>query len=340
MEPPEPRTGSQAMQDAEPGFHKRNDKHERTRTMVQIRKARRSATKLRLLLDGPSGSGKTYGGLTVAKGMGCRSVIVIDTEQGSSDLYDSILPFQVIDLTPPFTPERYIEAIDAAEQAGADCIIVDSISHEWNGKGGCLELVDEIARAKFKGNTWSAYSEITPRHRAFIDRMLRSTAHVIATARSKTETAQVNEGGRTKVVKLGMKAETRDGVEYEFTVCLDLVHDGHFAVASKDRTGLFGGDPKQITVETGRLLADWLAGGHTTPGATQQQPPNATVAAHMKKPGWRDRVAQAATVAELGTIADEADLAASAGKLTAEQHKQLETLIAARHEEIEETANA
>jgi hypothetical protein len=228
---------------------------------VAIRQARRSATKLRLLLEGPSGSGKTYGGLTVAKGLGCQRVIVIDTEQGSSDLYDTILPFDVIDLRPPFTPETYIEAIEAAEEAGADCIIIDSISHEWNGKGGCLELVDEIARAKFKGNTWSAYSEITPRHRAFIDRMLRSSAHIIATTRSKTETAQVNEGGRTKVVKLGMKAETRDGVEYEFTTCLSLVHDGHFAVAAKDRTGLFAGDPKPITVETGRRIAEWLSGG-------------------------------------------------------------------------------
>lgn len=343
MEPPEPRTGSQAMQDAEPGFHKRNDKHERTRTMVQIRKARRSATKLRLLLTGPSGSGKTYGGLLIAKGLGAKRVIVIDTEQGSSDLYDRLLPFDVIDLQPPFTPERYIEAIDAAEQAGADCIIIDSISHEWNGKGGILELSDEVARAKFKGNTWSAWSELTPRHRAFIDRMLRSSSHIIATGRAKTETAQVDEGGRKKVVKLGMKLESRDGAEYEFTTVLDIVHDGHFAVASKDRTGIFGGDPKPITAETGRLLADWLAGGApvpTTPGVTQQQPPNATVAAHIKKPGWRDRVAQAETVAELGTIADEADAALSAGKLTAEQHTQLETLIAARHEEIEETANA
>lgn len=249
-------------QDDDSGFLRtETQKRKDTEMTVAIRQARRSATKLRLLLEGPSGSGKTYGGLTVAKGLGCKRVIVIDTEQGSSDLYDTILPFDVIDLSPPFTPEKYVEAIEAAEEAGADCIIIDSISHEWNGKGGCLELVDEIARAKFKGNTWSAYSEITPRHRAFIDRMLRSSAHIIATTRSKTETAQVNENGRTKVVKLGMKAETRDGVEYEFTTCLSLVHDGHFAVAAKDRTGLFSGDPKPITVETGKRIAEWLSGG-------------------------------------------------------------------------------
>lgn len=229
--------------------------------MTALRKARRSATKLRLLLDGPSGSGKTYGSLLIAKGMGCSRIVVIDTEQGSSDLYDSLVDFEVYDLTPPFTPERYIAAIDTAEAEGADCIVIDSISQEWNGKGGCLELVDEIARAKFKGNSWSAWSELTPRHRAFVDRILRSSAHIIATARSKTETAQVDDHGRKKVVKLGMKVESRDGVEYEFTTVLDLVHDGHFAVASKDRTGLFGGDPQPITVETGERLAAWLASG-------------------------------------------------------------------------------
>ena len=310
--------------------------------MIQIRKAKRSATKLRLLLTSPSGGGKTYGAILLAKGLGGRTV-VIDTEEGSSDLYDTLHDFDVIDLKPPFTPERYIEAISGAEEVGYDIIIIDSVTHCWSGKGGCLELVDDIAKAQFRGNKWSAFSVITPRWRAFVDAILRSPAHVICTGRSKTETAQVEDHGKKKVAKLGMKLEARDGLEYEFTCVLDLIHDGNYATVSKDRTGLFSGDPKPITVETGKRLADWLAGGapiQTTPGVTQQPPPNATVAAHIKKPGWRDRVAQAATVAELGTIADEADLALSAGKLTSEQHKQLETLIAARHEQIEETANA
>jgi hypothetical protein len=233
---------------------------------IQIRKAKRSATKLRLLLTGPSNSGKTWGAILIAKGLGGRCVI-IDTEQGSSDIYDSLHDFDVIDLKPPFTPESYIDAIQTAETAGYEVIVVDSISHEWSGKGGCLELVDEVARAKFKGNTWSAYSEITPRHRAFIDAMLRSSAHIIATGRAKTETAQVEENGRKKVVKLGMKTETRDGVEYEFTIVLDLVHDGHFATVSKDRTNLFNTDPKPISVETGKRLAAWLAAGHEIPAA-------------------------------------------------------------------------
>lgn len=228
--------------------------------MVQIRKARRSATKLRLLLTGPSGSGKTWGALQIAKGLGGKCV-VIDTEEGSSDLYDHLHDFDVIDLKPPFTPERYIEAITAAESAGYEVIVVDSVTHCWSGPGGCLELLEDVAKAQFRGNTWSAFSVITPRWRAFVDKLLRSPAHVICSGRSKTETAQVDDHGRKKVAKLGMKLEARDGLEFEFTLVLDLIHDGHYATVSKDRTGLFAGDPKPITVETGKRIAEWLSGG-------------------------------------------------------------------------------
>jgi hypothetical protein len=297
--------------------------------MIQIRKARRSATKLRLLLTGPSGSGKTYGGLLVAKGLGSKRTIVIDTEQGSSDLYDRLHDFDVIDLAPPFTPEAYIEAIDAAEAAGADCIIIDSISHEWNGKGGCLELVDEIARAKFKGNTWSAWSELTPRHRSFIDRMLRSSAHIIATGRSKTETAQIDDGGRKKVVKLGMRLESRDGAEYEFTTCLDIVHDGHFAVASKDRTGIFSADPKPITVETGKAFADWLAGGTAIEPTPTASPLVETI---------RSTIAAATTVKKLGAITDRLDALVSEDKITGDEWSALTDEVNARHDDIEPAA--
>jgi hypothetical protein len=229
--------------------------------MVEIRKARRSATKLRLLLTGPSGSGKTWGALQIAKGIGGKCV-VIDTEEGSSDLYDHLHDFDVIDLRPPFSPERYIEAITAAEQAGYEVIIVDSVTHCWSGSGGCLEILEDVAKAQFRGNTWSAFSVITPRWRAFVDKLLRSPAHIICSGRSKTETAQVDDHGKKKVAKLGMKLEARDGLEFEFTCVLDVIHDGHYATVSKDRTGLFAGDPKPITVETGRRLAEWLAGGH------------------------------------------------------------------------------
>lgn len=239
---------------------------------MKFAKAVRTKARLRLAITGPSGSGKTIGALMVAKGLGGK-IALIDTEKGSASLYaapikmrggGTFIPpaFDVLELSAPYTPERYREAIAAAQAGGYDCLIVDSTTHEWNGVGGCLELVDEVARAKFRGNSWSAWNDVTPRHRAFIDAMLQTSMHVIATGRSKTETAQTEgPNGKKQVVKLGMKTEQRDGFEYEFTTVLDLIHDGHFAVASKDRTGLFTGDPKPITEETGRLFFNWLETG-------------------------------------------------------------------------------
>jgi hypothetical protein len=235
---------------------------------MQFTKATRKKARLRLALTGPSGSGKTYSALLLAKGLGGR-IAVIDTEHDSASLYAGraeMPEYEALNLAPPFTPERFIEAVQAAEAGGFDVLILDSITHEWNGAGGCLELVDEIARARFKGNSWSAWNEVTPRHRDFLDALLRSPLHIIATMRSKTETAQTEENGRKKVVKLGMKSEQRDGFEYEMTVVLDLVHDGHFATATKDRTGLFTHtDPKPITEETGAALLRWLEQGESMP---------------------------------------------------------------------------
>ena len=291
--------------------------------MVQIRKARRSATKLRLLLAGPSGSGKTWGALSIAKGMGGRTV-VIDTEEGSSDLYDHLHEFDVIDLRPPFSPERYIEAITAAEAAGYEVIIIDSVTHCWSGPGGCLEILEDVAKAQFRGNTWSAFSVITPRWRAFVDKILRSPAHVICCGRSKTETAQVDDHGKKKVAKLGMKLEARDGLEFEFTCCLDIIHDGHYATVSKDRTGLFGGDPKPITVETGRRLAEWLAGG--------------TAAESVKAREARDYIASASTAAALDKATRGIDGYLAKGELTSEEWSTLTDAITAKREQIESAA--
>ena len=298
--------------------------------MIAIRKAKRSATKLRLLLTSPSGGGKTYGALLLAKGLGGRTV-VIDTEEGSSDLYDTLHDFDVIDLRPPFSPERYIEAITAAEQAGYEVIIVDSVTHCWSGAGGCLEILDDVAKAQFRGNTWSAFSVITPRWRAFVDKLLRSPAHVICTGRSKTETAQVDDHGKKKVAKLGMKLEARDGLEFEFTCVLDLIHDGHYATVSKDRTGLFAGDPKPISIETGKRLADWLAGAHELPA-----PASASESVLVLK--IRETIAAATTVKKLGAITDRLDALVSENKITGNEWSTLTDEINARQDEIEPAA--
>lgn len=228
---------------------------------MKFEKAMRKKAKLRLALTGPSGAGKTYSALVICKSMGGKTA-VIDTEKGSASLYSNEFDFDVLELDPPFSPERFIEAIATAEAAGYDNLVIDSISHEWGGVGGCLDDLDTIAKTKFKGNTHAAWSALTPRHRKFLDSILRVNCHVVATMRSKTETAQ--QEGSKKVVKLGMKSEQRDGVEYEFTTVLDINHETHTATASKDRTGLFSNvDYTVIDESVGKKLVDWLNDGRT-----------------------------------------------------------------------------
>lgn len=227
---------------------------------MQFTKATRKKAKLRLAVGGPSGAGKTTAALRIAKGLGGRTA-VIDTERGSASLYSTDFEFDVLDLDPPYEPERFIEAIKAAEAAGYSNVIVDSGTHVWDGAGGLLEANEKLAVAKYKGNTWSAWSDTTPRYRAFIDAMLQSRMHVIMTMRSKTETQQ---GSDKKVVKVGMKLEMRSGIEYEFTSVFELEHESHLALPSKDRTRMFK-QPFEITEATGKQLLEWLDSGEEAP---------------------------------------------------------------------------
>ena len=228
---------------------------------LQLKKATRQQVKLRLNLSAPSGAGKTMSALRMAYGL-CEDwskIAVIDTENGSTSLYSHLGDFNTVDLTPPFTPEKYIEALKACTDAGMEVIIIDSSSHEWSGPGGCLEINERIAQAKYKGNTWSAWNETTPRHDAFVSAVLHCPAHVITCTRSKMETVM---GEGKKVHKVGMKDVQREGWEYELTVSLNIDRDTHLAMASKDRTELFEGkDPFLITEETGKLIRKWCEQG-------------------------------------------------------------------------------
>lgn len=227
-----------------------------------FKKAERKQAKLRLALSGPSGSGKTTGALLIAKGLGGK-IAVLDTERGSASLYADLCDFDVVELVPPYTPERYIEIIHEAENAGYTTLILDSITHEWNGQGGILEIVDNVARSKFRGNSYAAWNEGTPRHQKFIDSMLASSLHIIATIRSKAVYVETEKGnGKKTIEKQGAAPQQRDGLEYEFTAVLDLAVDGNLANASKDRTRLFH-DPFVITEDTGRKLLEWLNSGNS-----------------------------------------------------------------------------
>jgi hypothetical protein len=227
---------------------------------IQLKKATRKQVKLRLNISAPSGAGKTYSALRMAKGL-CgdwSKVAVIDTENGSASLYSDLGDFNVIDLVPPFRPETYTDALIACVNAGMEVVIIDSTTHEW----ACLIEENELlAQSKFRGNTWSAWSQTTPRHDKFINSILHSPVHVITCTRSKMETIM---GDDKKVKKVGMKDVQREGWEYELTISLNIDRDTHLAIPSKDRTNLFEGkNPFLITEETGKQIADWCNSGES-----------------------------------------------------------------------------
>lgn len=222
-----------------------------------FRKAERQQAKLRLGVQGPSGSGKSFSSLVIGRGVvGPEGKIaVIDTEFGSASLYAHLTDFDVAELKPPFTPERYIELIHGAEEAGYDMIIIDSGSHEWMGSGGCLEIHNNMP-----GNSYTNWGKVGERHQAFLDAILQSKCHVIVTLRSKQAYEIAEKDGRRVVEKLGLQSQMREGFEYELTSVLQMVNEQ--ACRDKDRTGLFRLDDWfQPTFETGELLREWLDGG-------------------------------------------------------------------------------
>lgn len=223
-----------------------------------FKRAERKKAKLRLAMLGPSGSGKTYSALQIARGIGGR-IAFIDTENGSGELYAHLCEYDVCQILPPFTPEKYVQAIKEAERLGYDTIIVDSLSHAWSGSGGLLEQVDQ---RKGNGNNFSAWRDITPMHNQFVDAMVQSSAHIIATMRTKTGyEMEKNDRGKVVPVKVGLQPVQRDGLEYEFTVVFDLDLEKHIARASKDRTSIFDGQYFTPSPETGEQLRTWLEDG-------------------------------------------------------------------------------
>lgn len=242
-----------------------------------IKKAERHQARLRLGLCGPSGSGKTYSALKLAKGLvdGTEGKIgLIDTERKSASLYADVADFDVIDLAPPYSPERYRDALHAMEKhVGPDgVVIIDQISHAWAGEGGLLEYVDTLKSQS--RNSFSPWQKATPEQNRFVDALLRSPCHVIATMRAKSEWVleeQIVDGRKKNVPrKIGLAPVQRDGIEYEFTTMLDIETGSNTATASKDRSRVFAGITAKLDESWGVKLREWL---HS--GATEQPEPSA-----------------------------------------------------------------
>lgn len=239
---------------------------------MQLKQSQRQQVKLRLGLSGASGFGKTKSALLLAFGMtkDWSKIAVIDTENSSASLYSDLGSYKVLDLQAPYSPERYIQALELCEKSGIEVIIIDSASHEWNGSGGCLEIHEKL------GGRFQDWANVTPRHQSFINKILQSSCHVITTTRRKMDySLDIGSNGKTKVVKHGTKEITRDGFEYELTINFELVNENHLAKASKDRTGLFMNKPEfLINSQTGKMILDWCNAGiaETASVATSLQP--------------------------------------------------------------------
>jgi len=230
-------------------------------------KAQRQQAKIRLSVASPTGFGKTISALMIAYGItnDWSKIGVIDTENKSASLYANhklpngftIGEFMVSHIEPPYTPEKYSQAIKEGEDAGFEVLIIDSVTHVWQGQGGLLEYNDSLG-----GNKFQNWAKTTPRYQKWLDSILHSKCHIITTNRKKQAYALINEGGKSKVEKQGMEDQIRDGYDYEMTLAFEIINDAHLAKASKDRTSLFMNKPEFIiTPETGKLIKQWCETG-------------------------------------------------------------------------------
>lgn len=246
--------------------------------MIQLQKAKRTLAKVKLAIGGPSGSGKTMSSLLLAFGLVKAAhpnwtdaecwdkICIIDTENGSASLYvDKPVgayrtgEYYTIPMEPPYDFEKYENSIRAAENAGMEVVIIDSLTHVWIGEGGALDM--QAKAAQRSGNSYVAWRDITPKFNHLMDMILQSPCHIISNMRAKTDYVQEkNANGKTVVKNVGMGLQMRDGAEFEFSTVFMLDQD-HVANVTKDRTGLFDGKYFTITPETGKAIYTWLASG-------------------------------------------------------------------------------
>lgn len=246
--------------------------------MALIKKAIREKVKVKVLLMSPSGAGKTYTSLRLAKGMGGKTLL-IDTEARRGLYYADEFDYDYVELKElrisdpeyaeykqllpkpeeAFAPENYIALIKYAVNNKYDNLIIDSLTHEWQGKGGILDSLNKMVNVK---NDMAKWAVQTPRHNDFIYEILHSPINVIATVRGKDEyVLEQNDKGKNIPKKIGLGAVQRDGMEYEYTVTFMLDQESHIAISQKDNTHLFDGNPHLLNEDDGKKLVLWANSG-------------------------------------------------------------------------------
>lgn len=221
--------------------------------------ATREAVKARIALHGPAGSGKTYTALALATTLADK-VAVVDTERGRAKEYAGIFAFDHF-APAVFDPRDLVRLLTAAGQHGYGCIVIDSLSHYWMGKGGALEFVDE--RKGFAGGGWK---DFRPIENALLDALLAYPGHVVVTMRVKTAyVVETDARGKSVPRKVGQRPEQREGIEYEFSIVGEMDHE-HVLTVTKTTCPQLA---DEVIPKPGRELAEtilgWIESGEKLP---------------------------------------------------------------------------
>jgi hypothetical protein len=317
---------------------------------IMFKRATRDLTWLRLALEGPAGSGKTYTALELATllvqmtGVD-RPICAVDTEHGSASKYADIFTFDTFPMDPPYHPDRFVEAIQAAVDYGAYVLVIDSLSHAWNGTGGLLEIVDRLSsqNGPNKGNSYAAWGRATPIQNKLVDAILAAPIHIIATMRSKMDySAEKNERtGKLEVRKLGMAPIQRDGFDYEFDIIGSMDVDNNVQFTKSRCSTLQGQTYHQPSRQVATILHNWIhspdaarAAAERVPAAQRQPSITPAVRAATPQPVVSapsedepiDFGDEAANLLPAGVTATVTPVNVPAAELTPTEHAQLDVI--------------
>lgn len=231
----------------------------------EFKPAAREQVGLLIALAGASGSGKTMSALRLANGISPSGKIAfIDTEARRGLHYADQFKFMHADMRPPFRPSRFVEAIHAAEAAGAEVVILDSFSHEYDGEGGIMDWADELAEkgVKSPGN----WKDPKLAHKKMMNALLQCRATIIFCLRADEKIEIIREGGRTQVRPLGWMPICEKRFMYEQTASFTLTpdHPGRVRYDLPHKCQAqhrpFFPEGEQIGEDAGARLAAWARG--------------------------------------------------------------------------------
>lgn len=219
-------------------------------------RAQKQAVKARIIFTGTAGGGTFEAALNVALGLTQGKIAVLDTEHGMTNLHSGLGAFDVLDLTGPYTTDKFIAAVEAAEKEGYDVLIINTLSQAWAGEGGILEQVGKLTAAK--GSKNGVWDTVQPLHDEMMNRIRRSSLHILVILQCKTEYLVPDQPGGVAPKKIGLTPVQKDGMDYGFHAGFYIEENSRVGTCSADHTGLFGGAFAEImTKDHGAKLRAW-----------------------------------------------------------------------------------